>query len=425
MNTRKLAVLLIAMVLVGAMVYANGTSEKAAGSSQPSGTVIWWSPNFNSPGDAAIAKAFEAANPGIHVEIQQTVGTGLENKVLVALQTGSGPDVVDISSPWTISFAKTGGLLVLDSYYAQSKIDTSDFYTGNWQEMQYNGHVYGLPYRAGSDGLIYNKKLFSDVGLDPNQAPVTWDDVVAYGQKLTTQVNGKKQFGWGLAGGGETNNFMAYFVPIVYNFGGEFFSKDLKQVTVDQPGAVAAATYYSELFTKYHIAQDSAVQDDGTTILPLFAQNVVSMYLTGVYAIPTIKQQAPDIQLGFGVWPTVKGKHPDTNLGGWNLVIPKAAKNPNAAWALVSFIGQPDNMAAFTPTFPARKSAMLNKRFSNPDFAAFIKNTEYGHLAPIQVANWPKMTSILQKNFQTILLGQNNPQQAMQNAAADMTKMNQ
>ncbi len=128
-------------------------------------------------------------------------------------------------------------------------------------------------------------------------------------------------------GGGETNNFMAYFSTMIWGHGGEYISSDFKTVTINQPPAVAGATFWGDLFTKYTIAQDSALQDDGNTIMPLFAQDVVAMYLTGIYNIAPVRKASPNLELGFGVWPKVKGRDPATNLGGWSLIVPKATKN--------------------------------------------------------------------------------------------------
>jgi multiple sugar transport system substrate-binding protein len=411
-------------LLMAGLTFAEGNKEAPGSAASPSGNVVWWSPNWDSPRDAELVKKFQEKNPNIKVDIQQTVGQGLENKILVALQSGSGPDVADVSVSWNLSFAKTGGLLALDSYVKESKLDVSDFFAANWTMSQYDGKQYGIPYRASSDGFIYNRKLFREAGLDPDKPPVTWDDVLAYAQKLTKKVGDRKQFGWGLAGGGETNNFMAWFSTTVWSYGGEYFSPDFKTVTINQPPAVAGATFYNDLLNKYHVVQDSALQDDSTTILPLFANEVIAMYLSGVYAIAPARKQNPNIDMGFGIWPRKAGRDPSTNLGGWNVVIPKASKNPNAAWKLVSFIAEPEGMETLTDTFPARKSATKLPRFQNPDYRTFFENMLYSHPFPIQVANWPQMTGVVQKNVQSMLLGQKTPQQAMDTLADELTKLN-
>ena len=350
-----------------------------------------------------------ALNPKIKVEIQQSVGQGLENKILVAIQSGSGFDVADISLSWNLSFARTGGLLQLDPYITESKLDVADFYAGNWASVTLDGKVWGMPYRGGSDGFFYNRKLYREAGLDPDKPPVTWDDVVATALKLTKKTGDRKQFGWGMQGGGETNNFMAFFSTMIWGHGGEYFSSDNKTVTVNQPAAVAGVTTWSDFLLKHKVVQDSVLQDDGNTILPLFAQEVVAQYLTGTYAIAPIRKANPNIDIGFGVWPRAKGRDPATNLGGWNLIIPKATKNAAAAWKFMSFIAEPENMAILTDVFPARKSAMKFPRFQNPDFKTFIENMQYAHPYPIQIPNWPKMTASCRRTPRPCCSGRRRP----------------
>ena len=313
------------LLCAAALAFASGGTEKAAGG-EPSGTVVWWSPNFDSPRDAQLKQMFETKNPAIKIEIQPTVPTGLDTKLLVALQAGSGFDVATTSAPWNYSFAKSGTLLPLDEFIKKVNLDVSDFYVGNWSTTQFNGKTYGIPYRASSDGLIYNKKLFREAGLDPEKPPVTWDDVLAYAQKMTRQVNGKKQFGWGLVGGGETNNFIAWFVTTIWSYGGDLFTPDFKKVTINEPAAVQGVTFSSDLYTKHHVAQDSALQDDSNTIVPLFAQDVIGMYLSGAYAIGPTRKANPNIEMGFGVWPRKAGRDPSTNMGGSNFIVGKGGQ---------------------------------------------------------------------------------------------------
>ncbi|RIQ21465.1 ABC transporter substrate-binding protein [Jiangella rhizosphaerae] len=42
-----------------------------------------------------------------------------------------------------------------------------------------DGGIYGVPYAAYTAGLIYNRALFEQAGLDPDDPPKTWDDIRA------------------------------------------------------------------------------------------------------------------------------------------------------------------------------------------------------------------------------------------------------
>jgi multiple sugar transport system substrate-binding protein len=42
-----------------------------------------------------------------------------------------------------------------------------------------DGGIYGVPYAAYTVGLVYNRSIFEQVGLDPDNPPKTWDDIRA------------------------------------------------------------------------------------------------------------------------------------------------------------------------------------------------------------------------------------------------------
>ena len=126
--------------------------------------------------------------------------------------------------------------------------------------------------------------------------------------------------------------------------------------------------------------------------------------------------------MGFGMIPAPEGKKPAAVLGGWNFMIPQKTKNADAAWKLVEWLAQPDNMAFYTDTFPATASAMKNAKFSNPELKPFIDMLPYTHISP-PLKGWIQMQAAIFKEVQGILLGQKQAKQAMDDAAAAMTKL--
>lgn len=54
-----------------------------------------------------------------------------------------------------------------------------DFYSTS------DGKMYSLPWNASTGILFYNKKIFAEVGLDPESPPKTWQDLEVFGYKLT------------------------------------------------------------------------------------------------------------------------------------------------------------------------------------------------------------------------------------------------
>src|SRR5690606_12452448 len=68
-------------------------------------------------------------------------------------------------------------------------------YTGeikNWNDLRtdvrelvtHDGKVYGVPNVNYSVGLVYNRKLFTEAGLDPDAPPATWAEVREAAKKI-------------------------------------------------------------------------------------------------------------------------------------------------------------------------------------------------------------------------------------------------
>ena len=416
--TKTLVILL--MSAFSASLWAGGSGEAAAAKQA---TVTWWAPNFNDPRSEELAAKFMKDHPRIKIDVQKTVSAGLQDKILVAIQSGTTPDIIDTNIAWTVSYAATGQLLALDDYIAKSKvIDPKDFMPGAWNGMLYGGKVYGIPYRAESHAFLYNKNMYRAAGLDPNKPPKTWTELLDNAKKLTRATGDKPVYGVGIAGGGEVGNMITILVAWIWMNGGDVVSSDYKRITINEPAAVEAVTFYTDLLTTYKVAPPSTLQNDGTAMRNLFIQGSIAQFQQGSYAIAPIHKDNPGIELGYGLLPAPEGKKPAAVLGGWSYIIPKAAPSKDAAWSFVEWMSQTDNMAYYTDTFPATGAAMKNARFSNPEFKAFIDMTPYARLTP-PLKGWVQMTSIIFKEVQAIMLGQKTAQKAMDDAAAQMTAL--
>ena len=419
---RRLAVLVL-LVAIGAPVWASGGQEGAKSSGPVS--LTWWALDFNMGRDAELAKKYMEAFPNVKITVQQNVAQGLQDKVLVALQSGSVPDIMDIQAGWNIPYASTGQVLALDSYVAKSTtVKKEDFWPANWASAVYNGKVYGVPYRAESHGFIYNKKHYSAVGLDASRGPRDWKELVAYAQKLTRTADGKQISGYAICGGGEIGNMLFNMLPAIWANGGDVLSPDYKKVVINEPAALEAVQYYTDFYVKHKASPQTTLQNGGNQNRDLFIQEVVSQFQSGSYVIPVARKANPNMNtdMGFAMIPAPEGKKPAAVLGGWNFMIPQKTANANAAWKLVEWLAQPDNMAYYTDTFPATATAMKNPKFANPDFKPFIDMLPYTHISP-PLKGWIQMQAAIFKEVQGILLGQKQVKQGMDDAAAAMTKL--
>ena len=117
-----------------------------------------------------------------------TSSADINQKISVALATGTGPDIMDNDASFYSLYYSKGVLepLNLAVFGAETYADVIARYTpGGLSAATFDGKVYALPYQGNSMSLFINNKEFRAAGLDPQKdAPKTWQDVIALGPKL-------------------------------------------------------------------------------------------------------------------------------------------------------------------------------------------------------------------------------------------------
>ncbi|CAM5250182.1 MULTISPECIES: ABC transporter substrate-binding protein [Streptomyces] len=98
-----------------------------------------------------------------------------------------------------------------------------------------DGKIYGIPRTGYSMGLIYNRELFEQAGLDPDRPPATWDEVRTAARKISALGDGVV----GYADYSAQNQGGWHFTAELYSQGGDVVSADGTKATVDTPEARA------------------------------------------------------------------------------------------------------------------------------------------------------------------------------------------
>lgn len=88
-----------------------------------------------------------------------------------------------------------------------------------------NGKLYGLPRTNYTLGLVINRKLFKQAGLDPDNPPTTWADIAADAKKIAALGNGIN--GYGDYSAANTGGW--HFTAELYGLGGSAVTPDGKK----------------------------------------------------------------------------------------------------------------------------------------------------------------------------------------------------
>ncbi|MFH8368706.1 extracellular solute-binding protein [Streptomyces sp. NPDC018031] len=156
-----------------------------------------------------LARAFEARNSDIKIDVRVYSWTDVDRKVAELVRRGEAPDLAQIGA--YADFAADGKLYRADqllSISTQASFIESIAAAGEVGRLQY-----GLPFVASARLLFYNEDLFDEAGI--SSAPEDWDELkeaagklkaagvkIPYGLPLGPEEAPAETMLWMLSGGG-------------------------------------------------------------------------------------------------------------------------------------------------------------------------------------------------------------------------------
>lgn len=377
-----------ALLALGLSACSGSDSPAAApASAAPSkltGTVTFW--HFFTDREAAGIQAavdkFEAANPGVKVEVKSGQD---DEKTIQAIAAGQPIDVVlSYSTDQIGKFCSTGAWQDLGPYVQRDGVDLNNIPQVVRDYTQFDGKRCSMPMLADTYGLYYNKKLLADAGFSAPPKTMTELDEMA---KKVTVVNGDgaiKTAGF-VPTFGFYENAPAHFAP---TFGATWFDADGKSHLASDPGWTSMLNWQKGLVDDLgydKLKRFTAGLGQEFSADNAFEKGKVAMMIDGEYRNAFIKAEAPGLEYATAPFPTDDTK---TDLYGAGYVtgnvigIGRGAQNPEAAWALIKFLSTDTdtvvglaNAIKNVPTWtPALESPKLDKDANYQTFLDIFAN---------------------------------------------------
>ena len=164
--------------------------------------------------------AFRATYPGIELEEQGVTYNELLDKFRTALLGNAAPMAIRLQILGGTEFAAKGYLEELkpeDVGYS-----TNDFWPGAMKAVTWEGKVYGIPTNNETMAFIWNADIFKQAGLDPENPPKTWDDVVTYSKTIHDKLG---IAGYGMVAKQNAGNTPYRYMPQLWGYGGGVFDE--------------------------------------------------------------------------------------------------------------------------------------------------------------------------------------------------------
>ncbi len=297
--------------------------------------------------------------------VARTAGdSAYERELFNNMIDGTLPDIITFDAPNCASYAKSGYLY--DFTNELTAEEKAKYYTLN----TYQGKVYGIPIQESSAGFYYNKKIFSDAGINVSgytvDNPWTYDQFKDVCQKLkaagiSTPVDMRMD-----ATKDETATYLLY--PFIYASGGSFVDgTGLKaQGYFNSAESKRGFQFLKDLVTSKYTSYGIGAGD--------FSTGKVGMYLSSGWTIPELDHKYPTTfpnRDSWGLLPYPKDVKCASANGSWSFAIGNNSRKNKAPVALLlKYMTTKDASKKITDAtgmIPANKEVETNYQPNSPE----------------------------------------------------------
>lgn len=375
-----------------------------------------------------LCEEFSKEHPNINVKFEHIPYGQIMAKLTTQIIGGEPPDVADLLDRWAKHFAGMDALIPINEYIPEGFENI--FLPEHWKYMESEGKQIGVPYCVGIQALLYNKDIFSEVGIP---VPEKFEDAWSWHQllKIAKEVKEKANLRYGFVHWpfSTPSRISQYLVAE----GGSVLSEDLTKPAIDSPIAIRFLTEVQETFTTGLVPPENwlAGQTWPDPMLKLFTLGRVALRCgSGGHEIRGLIE-ITDFEWGFTPMPT-------TLAVPGSLVMFKGGRHPHPkeAFEFISYLIRPDILLkTAVPLFsiPARTDIPLAKLVAaypaghGKDIGFLIKEQMKG-FSP-QIANemghvaWSEIDMMLRGKLEELSLQLKSPEVMAKEAAAEISKI--
>lgn len=295
---------------------------------------------------------FEAQNPNIRININNSASA--QTDLRTRLVKNRVPDVITFNGD--INFGQFAASGVFHDFtndpivkklnpgmvkIAKDLVQTTD---------PAKKRLYGLPFAGNASGYIYNKTVWRQAGVDPNNPPKTWSEMVALLQKFEkagiTPIQASLADSWTTQA--PFASFSGTLVPA------SEYTKLKKGETTFAKIWTTTAEKEVELY-KYATSDKGVTYQQATQNL---AAGKVAILPLGTYAIPQVRLVNAKADLGFAQLPATDDESEQILTAGDDVMLTMGAntKHPKEAMEFINFLMSKPQLeeyakaqSAFTP----------------------------------------------------------------------------
>jgi multiple sugar transport system substrate-binding protein len=152
--------------------------------------------------------------------------------------------------------------------------------------------------------------------------------------------------------------------------------------------------------------------------IPVFASQRAAMEINNQFGLYNVRKYAPELLPQVGIAPTPVRKTRVVSVYTDWLAMSPQSKHKELAWELMTFLMEPENLAAYNATLffiPPRRSAVAGAEFmqENPELQEFVALMDrYGRSLPA-IPEWFEIRTGLQRAVESAIYQTKTPEEAL------------
>jgi multiple sugar transport system substrate-binding protein len=287
------------------------------------------------------------------------------SKITTQIASGTPIEMMWMHDSKIHAFATRNLLVPMDDWLTKYPAPgwPDHFYKSQVDSFMHNGKQYSFPYDWAPGMFYVNTELIESAGFKVPDENTTWDQILEMATKISKNQNDPKTAIYGL--GNVPTSWTGGLYWILKEFGGDYWTSDLKTATISDPKTVEGITFVRDLMWKQKVAPSAAaITGLGLDMETAFASGRIALQ----YDLNDVSFRINEAIAGKFKWtvcPTPTGPAGRFQFsGGSAFAIPTSSRQKDMAYELTRFVlANPDNL----PTTAVMGGALV----ANMDYAEF------------------------------------------------------
>jgi multiple sugar transport system substrate-binding protein len=322
------------------------------------------------------------ADTGYDVELRQSDWGSAFQKLLTAAASGTMADVSMMGQVMTPALASKGAFLPIDDRLS-GWADSEQFYPAMLKDGTFDGVSYALPIYADVRTAVYRSDLMEQAGIGADALPTTWDEFKSAAAKLAKANGGPLESPF-YSGQDKSVGLMQTFSQMLYQAGGSYFDEGGKSSLASAEGQKAGeflVSFFAEKLSNPNIVYQGTGPRPLIQGISAMAFNSVAESQNAVHndaSIEPLIVAGPPLMAEAGGTPTTIAWINKFGIGA-------NTKDPDGAWALLSFLTSKDISAKAAELWgglPARQD-LSDAAYLSEISPGFVAATQYAGALPI------------------------------------------